>query len=398
MKILHITQQLVGGGVTNVVLNILNEFWRIGIENVLVTFSMPLPKYLKFLKKVVSNFYSIGMTSFSSSTSYLHIMSSLAKVHEIITKEKPEAIIIQPGWLSLFSKAIPEDTPTSIVVHGTYKNEIKFMKYHPLCGIEKLKYMLGMRISHRNEMLQLFTASRKKNIRIIAVSKNTKKELVAEGIPESKVFSILNGVDKERFKPMNKDFAKTMVEELFRIRLRNKVLLHVNPGPIKGTHILIKAFAILKRIYEEDLTLLIVGRLGPKTYREYVEKLIRSLDLEGNVVMLGYVENEKLPILYNAADLTVVPSYSEGGPLITPESLACGTPVIATDVGGNPEYLNLVHLNELLISIDSYDFSHALACKCVLGMSRDYHVNHAFIPSWKDVVRSLINIVNKITI
>ncbi len=45
---------------------------------------------------------------------------------------------------------------------------------------------------------------------------------------------------------MNKDFAKTLVEEMFKIRLRNKVLLHMNPRPRKGTHIIIKAFAMFK--------------------------------------------------------------------------------------------------------------------------------------------------------
>ena len=58
--------------------------------------------------------------------------------------------------------------------------------------------------------------------------------------------------------------------------------------------------------------------------------------------LLGYVDYEKLSLLYNAADLTIVPSYSEGAPLVIPESLACGTPVVATDVGGNSEYLGMM--------------------------------------------------------
>jgi len=77
--------------------------------------------------------------------------------------------------------------------------------------------------------------------------------------------------------------------------------------------------------------------------------------------MLGYVKDELLPLLYNATDATIVPSYSERAPLVIPESLACGTPVIATNVGGNPEYLSIVELNALLITLTKYDFSVELA-------------------------------------
>jgi glycosyltransferase involved in cell wall biosynthesis len=54
-------------------------------------------------------------------------------------------------------------------------------------------------------------------------------------------------------------------------------------------------------------------------------------------VFLGCIEDTLKPLLYNATDVTVTPSYSEGAPLVIPESLACGTPVVATDVGGNLE-------------------------------------------------------------
>jgi len=391
-KILHIAP-FFHGGVGNVSLNLTKALAKIGCEVILAAPT----KIPSELREFVTQYHTLRAPTLKDPFYVIQFYSlNRVRIESTVKLEKPDALLTH-GPLVLATKFI-RDIPIISVVHGTYANEIRWMWQHPMFGFDRVRYITGIYASYRLDMELYKYVTKSSNIYLVAVSKNTRRELIEVGIHENKVSPILNGVDKERFKPMNKDFAKTMVEEMFRIRLRNKALLHVNPGPRKGTHILIKAFAILKRIYGEDLMLLIVGRLGPKTYREYVEKLIRSLDLERNVVMLGYVENEKLPILYNAADLTVVPSYSEGGPLITPESLACGTPVVATNVGGSPEYLNLVHLNELLISIDSYDFSHALACKCVLGMSRGYRVNHAFIPSWKDVVRSLINIVNKITI
>jgi hypothetical protein len=171
----------------------------------------------------------------------------------------------------------------------------------------------------------------------------------------------------------------------------------VNPGAIKGTHILIKAVAILRKIYGDNFTLLIVGKLGPKTYREYVENMIRCLKLEENVKILGYVENKLLPLLYSATDITIVPSYSEGAPLVIPESLACGTPVIATNVGGNPEYLKLAHLVDMLIEVNRYDFSLSLTNKIfyALGESRVKHYL-SVVPSIQDMARSLNKIFNKI--
>ena len=157
---------------------------------------------------------------------------------------------------------------------------------------------------------------------------------------------MLNGVDKELFRPIKREDARSLVERLFNIKLRSKVLLHINPGPRKGTHILVKAVAKVKKAYGNAFTLLIVGKLGPKSYRDYVEELVRGLGLVDNVKVLGYVENKLLPLLYNVADITVTPSYSEGAPLVIPESLACGTPVVATDVGGNPEYLALAGIDE----------------------------------------------------
>jgi glycosyltransferase involved in cell wall biosynthesis len=204
------------------------------------------------------------------------------------------------------------------------------------------------------------------------------------GIQHNKIMSILNGVDKDVFKPMDKSYAKSLVEEIFKVRLRDKVLLHVNPGPRKGTHILIKVVAMVRKIYGDNFTLLIAGRLGPKTYREYVENMVKGLKLEENVRMLGYVENKLLPLLYNTADVTIVPSYSEGSPLVIPESLGCNTPVVATNVGGNLEYLTLAGLEELIVPLSNYDFSFEFTLKIIKALDNIRPFQFA-VPSWLDI-------------
>jgi glycosyltransferase involved in cell wall biosynthesis len=79
---------------------------------------------------------------------------------------------------------------------------------------------------------------------------------------------------------------------------------------------------------------------GKGHQRQSLEQQAETLGLSQNVKFLGYVPDEQLPLCYQAADLTIVPSQAlEGFGLILLESLACGTPVLSTPVGGMPEVL-----------------------------------------------------------
>ena len=79
-----------------------------------------------------------------------------------------------------------------------------------------------------------------------------------------------------------------------------------------------------------------IAGTGPE--REALEEQARALGVQDAIRFLGFVPEEQLPLLYRAADLSVVPSISlEGFGLVVPESLAAGTPVLVTPVGGLPE-------------------------------------------------------------
>ena len=90
---------------------------------------------------------------------------------------------------------------------------------------------------------------------------------------------------------------------------------------------------VRKRVPE---TQLFVAGKGPLS--ETLTDQVRTLGLENNVRFLGFLPDEHLPLAYRAADLTIVPTVIlEGFGLITVESLAAGTPVLVTPVGGLPE-------------------------------------------------------------
>ena len=67
---------------------------------------------------------------------------------------------------------------------------------------------------------------------------------------------------------------------------------------------------------------------------ERLQKLARDLGIEESIIFAGLVKHEGLPYFYSAADVCVIPSYYESFGLVALESLACGTPVVATKVGG----------------------------------------------------------------
>jgi len=111
-----------------------------------------------------------------------------------------------------------------------------------------------------------------------------------------------------------------------------KVLLFAGRiQPLKGLDILLRAVACLDR---NDLRLLIVGGEAEGGEVARLRSLARELGIAEKVVFLGAVEHERMPLFYNAANVCVVPSYYESFCLVAIEALACGTPVVASRVGG----------------------------------------------------------------
>ncbi len=116
--------------------------------------------------------------------------------------------------------------------------------------------------------------------------------------------------------------------------LRGDYLLYVGLWrPHKNLPAMIRAFAGLAAEWHGQLAL--VGPRDPK--RVDVDALVRDLGLEGRVVSTGFVRDEDLPALYTAATASVLPSLYEGFGLSVLESMACGTPVVATRTSSIPE-------------------------------------------------------------
>ncbi|MEO8386751.1 MAG: glycosyltransferase, partial [Betaproteobacteria bacterium] len=159
---------------------------------------------------------------------------------------------------------------------------------------------------------------------IITVTSALKCRAIELGATEEKVTVLRNGIDIELFKPTRRDQMRAHLQ-----LVRTTLLCVGNLVQLKGHHLVIEAMRLLP-----DTDLLIIGE-GPERAR--LETLVSKRKLSGRVRLLGSVAHRELPPFYSAADIFVLASSREGWPNVTLEAMACGTPVVATNVGGIPE-------------------------------------------------------------
>jgi teichuronic acid biosynthesis glycosyltransferase TuaC len=160
---------------------------------------------------------------------------------------------------------------------------------------------------------------------MIAVSAALKDALVEIGAPEAKVTVLRNGVDTALFCPPADRSAARAALGVTRPLLISVGLLIER----KGHHRTIEAMTELP-----EFELAIVGE-GPEHDR--LQALIGRLGLSDRVRLLGARPHAELPSLYGAADASVLSSSREGWANVLLESMACGTPVVASPIWGNPE-------------------------------------------------------------
>ena len=170
---------------------------------------------------------------------------------------------------------------------------------------------------------------------IVTVSQALKDSLVAMAVNPEKVTVLRNGVDLDRFAPRDRAAIRA------RLDLKGPIWLTVGHlVELKGVNITIEALAQVP-----DATLLIAGE-GPEEPK--LRQLVERLGLRARVHFLGAIPHAKLCEYYNAADAMVLASSREGMPNVVLEAMACGTPVVATAVGGIPELITAPEAGELM--------------------------------------------------
>ena len=160
-----------------------------------------------------------------------------------------------------------------------------------------------------------------------AIGEALARHVMRLGVDERKVVTLRRCADPTHFYPGNRDAARAAL----RIPLNARVVLWVGRfHPIKGLPVLVDALDRLRHGLDDDVRAYLIG-MGAE--RQHYADLIHARGLGQWVSVLPAVSREALGDWYRAADITVLPSLSEGLPNVLLESIACGTPFVASDVG-----------------------------------------------------------------
>jgi glycosyltransferase involved in cell wall biosynthesis len=207
-----------------------------------------------------------------------------------------------------------------------HKNRSSFINFFP---------------ARTRQVLENICLKRARTVMVESCYMKKKVELVHR-IPGTKIIVNPGGVDLERFKPsLERDKLKTQ----FSLPEATTHLLTVrNLEPRMGLDNLLKCMLHLKKQkVEVHLT---IG--GEGVERKNLEELIAELKLDKDVNLTGFIPPDLLPKYYAAADFFILPTrHLEGFGLVTPESMACGTPVLGTPVGATKEILSFFDSNFL---------------------------------------------------
>ncbi len=160
---------------------------------------------------------------------------------------------------------------------------------------------------------------KKESKRIIAVSETTKKDLIELGFEKEKIIVIPEAVDTI-YKPIGKEAVRIVKS---RFKMQKNYLLAVGIHKRKNTERIIEAFLKVKKDLPLDLVL-----VGNPTFQ---------IPKDDSIKVLGHVNEEYMPALYNGASALVYPSLYEGFGLPILEAMACKTPVVTSNIGSMAE-------------------------------------------------------------
>lgn len=299
------------GGLNRYVYELINQLAQ--LNNSIDLYGVGLPDH-------ISN-ASVQCINLSQANTFLGQRLLLAW-HNFATRKNttaPNAINLHFALYSFpILLALPRNIPVTFTFHGPWSLEGQAEQTHHLSVL--LKYWIEKRVYQRCD-------------RFIVLSKAFGEILHQHyQVPWSKIYIIPGGVDIQRFRS---NLSRQQARQQLNWPLDRPILF--TPRRLvhrMGLDKLLNALVNVKQ-HVPEVWLAIAGQ-GP--LQNALEHQILELGLSNTVQLLGYLPDDQLPIAYQAADLSVIPSQSlEGFGLVVLESLACGTPVLCTPVGGMPE-------------------------------------------------------------
>ncbi len=246
----------------------------------------------------------------------------------------------------------------------------------------------GTEIRHSNypQIRSRLKAALNHATEIFSVSASLKNHAISLGVEASKIHVIGNGVDVDKFVAVNREQARAR----FNIPVTAKVLISVG-GLVerKGFHRVLNCLPSLIRDFP-DLHYVIVG--GPSPEGDMTSQLhsqVSALGLAAHVHFLGTVPPEELRWPLSAADIFVLATRNEGWANVFLEAMACGLPVVTTDVGGNREVVCNENLGTIVGFNDQAGLKNALREALSKKWDQEAIVHYARSNDWSKRVSML---------
>lgn len=177
--------------------------------------------------------------------------------------------------------------------------------------------------------------------RLFAVAGSLARIAEQLGASAERIRVIGNGVDSQRFQPQDRGAARAA------LHIPEDAPVLISVGALverKGFHRVIECLPGLKKRYP-GLCYLIVGGPGPEgDWSEFLRARVNELGLADSVQFLGHRKPDELPGILSAADVFVLATRNEGWANVFLEAMACGLPIVTTDVGGNKEVVGTPNL------------------------------------------------------
>ncbi|WP_404355914.1 glycosyltransferase [Methylotuvimicrobium sp. KM1] len=223
--------------------------------------------------------------------------------------------------------------------------------------------------------------------KIFSVADSLKRHVVTLGIDSNKIRVVGNGVDADKFQPVDR------VDVRRDLNLPEDAPVLISVGGLvdrKGYHRVIEVMPLLLEEFPDLVYLIVGGACAEGNNRKQLEQQVADLNLQKHVRFLGPLPSEQLKSPLSASDAFVLSTANEGWANVFLEAMACGLPVITTDVGGNSEVVNDVSLGTIVPFGDSSALQLALSDALNKQWDRQAIRHYAEQNAWHHRVDTLV--------
>lgn len=223
--------------------------------------------------------------------------------------------------------------------------------------------------------------------RVFSVSNSLRRLAIELGTAEANTEVVGNGVDTTRFHPVDRDSARRR----YSIPLNAQVLISVG-GLVerKGMHRVIDCLPALIALHPDLHYLIVGGSSAEGDLRTELDAQVATLGLHERVHFLGSLEPDELKWPLSAADIFVLATRNEGWANVFLEAMACGLPVVSTDVGGNAEVVCRPELGRIVPFGDAQALQQALDDALNKNWDRAAIIDYAQANQWDKRVAQLV--------